>query len=152
MPPSASSRENILDNIKTTLAAIVTGDDFNYTPAQVTLGLKRHTEVEDFPAYFIAGADEERKNNTNTQFVSDLVVSIVGYVKATDNADPVELERQISRAIADVTKKLYQDISRGGYAVTTEIVTVDTDKGAYVPVGAFEIAVRCQYRAASATP
>jgi len=154
MPPSASTRENILANIKTTLAAIVTGATYNYTPGEVFIGLKRFSELSDekFPAYYIAGADEDRKNNTNTNFVSDLTVSVVGYVKATDSSEPEELERQVSRAVADITKSLYLDITRGGYSTLTEITTVDTDKGAWVPIGGFEIQVRTQYRSSVANP
>lgn len=154
MPPAASNRERILENIKTTLAAITAGATYNYTPGEALLGLKSFTELSDekFPAYYVAGADEERKNVTNSEFRSDIKVSIAGYLKISDASTPEELERQISRAVADVTKALYVDITRGGYSTFTEIETIDTDKGSWAPIGGFEMVVKCQYRASVSAP
>jgi hypothetical protein len=154
MPPAASKRESILDNIVSTLEAIVTGSDYNYTPGEVRLGLRHQEELpkSKFPAYFVAGADEKRKNHAQREYTSDMEVAVVGYVFAADAADEELLERQVSRAIADITRALMVDVTRGGYAVTTEVGDIDTTKGALLPLAGFEILVNVKYRANVATP
>ena len=155
MSVAISARENILDNIVSALAAIAAdGSSYNYTPGLCQLGLLNYAAVPEdkFPALFVAGADEKRSNNTNMEFRSDLTVSVVGYVKASDAADSPLLERQLSRLIRDVTKRLMLDVTRGGYATFTQIEEIDTDKGSWEGFAGFEMTVRCQYRAASATP
>lgn len=152
--PTASLRESILDNIVSTMTAIAASGTYNYTPGLVQLGLLNYAAVPEdkFPALFVAGADEKRVNVTNREIRSDLTASIVGYVKATDAADSPLLERQLSRLIRDVTIALMADITRGGYAVLTEIGEIDTDKGSWEGFAGFEMVVRCQYRAATAAP
>lgn len=150
----ASMRESIMDNIVTTLAAITTGGGYNFSVGECLLGLKSITDSpgDIMPNIYIAGADEERKNIAQRTYGSDLLVPVIGYVKLIDNADKPTLERMVSRLIADITKALMVDITRGGYAVTTEITTIDTDKGFYAPFAAVEMTVKVSYKAAVATP
>ena len=77
---------------------------------------------------------------------------VVGYVTHSNTADKPALERNVSKLIADITKALMVDVTRGGYAVTTEIGDIDTDKGFFSPFAAVEMTVRVHYRAAVATP
>lgn len=152
--PAASLRESIMDNIVTTIAAITTAGGYNFSVGECILGLKTITDSpgDIMPNVYVAGADEERKNTAQRTYRSDLLVTLVGYVKLADNADKPTLERMISRLIADITKALMVDVTRGGYAITTEINAIDTDKGFYAPFGAVEISVRVDYQAAVATP
>lgn len=154
MSVAASTRESILDNIVSTMAAIAAGATYNYTPGLVQLGLLNFASVpeDEFPALFVAGADEKRSNVTSREFRSDLTASIVGYVRAEDAADSPKMERQLSRLIRDVTVALMSDITRGGYAVLTELGEIDTDKGSWEGFAGFEMTVRCQYRAATSAP
>ncbi len=150
----ASMRESIMDNMVTTLAAITTAGGYNFNVGECLLGLKSVTDqpADIAPNIYIAGADEKRKNVAQRTYRSDLLVSVIGYVKLTDNADKPTLERLLSRLIADITKALMVDVTRGGYAVTTEIGDIDTDKGFFAPFAAVELTVRVDYTAAVATP
>ncbi|HYF53117.1 MAG TPA: hypothetical protein VEA41_02535 [Salinarimonas sp.] len=149
-----SNRKRILDNIASTLAAVTTGGGYNFTIGEAKRGLKAFDSVpaDKFPVCYVAGADEVRTNVTNTQFRSDLRVSVVGYVKAANAADDEALEQRLDNLIEDITKALMVDITRGGYATLTEIVEVDTDKGAWQPFAGVEMVVRCQYRASVSAP
>lgn len=143
-----------MDNIVTTIGAITTAGGYNYSVGECLLGLKSITDSPSdiMPNAYISGADEERKNLAQRTYHSNLSVPIIGYVKLADNADKTELERMLSRFIADITKALMVDVTRGGYAITTEISTIYTDQGFYAPFAAFEMTVRVEYKAAVATP
>jgi hypothetical protein len=149
-----SSRGAILDNLEATIAAISTAGGYHFTIGLARRGLLHYNAVPEdkFPAAFVAGADEKRKNVTNTQFRSDISVAVVGYVRTADAADTDQLEDDLDSLIADLTKAIMADITRGGNAVLTEITDIDTDKGALAPYSAVEMTVRCEYRAADATP
>ena len=150
----ASFRQEILDNIVTTLGAITTGGGYNFSVGECMLGLKglNDSPADIMPNIYIAGADEKRRNLAQRTYHSDIFVAVIGYVKQTDTADKPKLERDLSKLIADITKALMVDVTRGGYAVTTEIGDIDTDKGAFAPVAGFEMVVRCQYRASVSSP
>lgn len=150
-----STRKRILDDIKTTLAAITTGGGYNFTVGGAQRGYRHFNSVPEdaFPYACIAGADEKRRNVTNRELRSDVLASIVGWVKITGDAnDTAAVEQAIDNLIEDFTKALYVDITRGGIATLTEIGDIETDKGAFAPYGMFEMIVRCEYRAAVTAP
>ena len=153
-----SNRKRILDNLKTTLAAITTGGGYNLDAGSVIRGFQHFNKFpEDVLASgkfaaCIAGADEKRRNHTQREFRSDILASVVLYVKIADSADTEGLEQLKDNAIEDVTKALMVDVTRGGYAVTTEIGDIDEDKGSFSPFAMIEIVVRCEYRASVSTP
>lgn len=150
----ASLRESIMDNFVTTIAAISTGGGYNFTVGECQLGLKSPTDAPGdlMPCVYVAGADEDRRNAAQRTYHSDLLVEIVGYVTLADTSDKPQLERNLSKLIADLTKALMVDVTRGGYGVTTEITEIRTDKGILTPFAAVSITVRVEYRAAVATP
>lgn len=149
-----STRKRIVDNVVSTLAGITAGGGYNYTVGEAKRGIKHFSKVpaDKFPAFYVPGADEKRRNVTNTQFRSDIFVSVLGYVKVANAADKEALEQAVDNLIEDATKALMTDITRGGYAVTTEIGDIECDKGSWETHAGFEMVVRCEYRAATATP
>lgn len=149
-----SNRKKILDNIVATLAAMTTAGGYNFTIGEAKRGFKHFSKVPEdkFPACYVPGADEKRRNVTNMEFRSDLIASVVGYVHVTDADDTTLLEQYMDDLIEDLTKALMKDITRGGLAITTEIGDADTDKGAFAPYAAVEMTVRCEYRAAVSAP
>jgi len=154
-----STRKRVLDNIKTTLAAITAGATYTLTAGEVARGYKHFGAAPEdkliagkFCAY-IAGADEERKNAAQRTFSSELLVTIAGYVKINDAPESNEaLEHALDNMIEDFTKALMVDVTRGGYAVTTEIGKIDTDQGAFAPFAQVEMIVKVEYRAAVTAP
>lgn len=157
-----STRTRIIENIKTTLAAIAPAGGYNLTAGEVKRAMKQFGAVPEdvlasgkFAAY-LAGADEKRRNSAQRTFSGECLVSIVGYVKTAAAADEdtgrENLESDLDKMIEDITKALFVDVSRGGYAVTTEITDIDTDKGSFHPFAAAEMLVRVEYRAGVTAP
>lgn len=149
-----SNRKRIIDNVVSTIAAITTGGGYNFSIGQCQRGFKHYNAVPEdlFPSVYAAGADEDRKNSAQRTFTSSLMISVVGYVKTTDAANTAALEQDIDNLIEDITKALMVDVTRGGYAVTTELGEINTDKGAFTPYASVEIIVHCEYRAAVTAP
>ena len=144
-------------DLKAAIAAITAGGSYAFTAGEVKLGWKHYNDVPEdkFPAYYVAGADEKRKNVTNLHFTSDLETTIVGYVRAASGSDALDVEAlaaAISAAVSDVTTAIMADPTRGGNARYTEIGEIKTSKGEFGPVGAFEMLVKCEYRSAFAAP
>jgi hypothetical protein len=149
-----SRRKRIIDNVISTLAAVTTGGGYNFTIGQAARGFKNFNAIAEdlFPVVYAAGADEKRVNMTNGEFRSDLMISLVGYVRVADAANTEALEQAIDNLIEDITKALMVDTTRGGFSTLTEIGEIDTDKGAFSPYASVELVVRCQYRVSAATP
>lgn len=147
-------RFQVLENIKDTFDLITTAGGYNTDPGYKGIGIKHYTEIPEdkFPALMVAGADEDRQNGTNMTFTSGMEVSIVGYVKSSDALDPEIAERDLSRVIADLTKALLVDHTRGGLCKFTEIGTVRSDKGFIQPYAAFELIAQVEYRSNFSQP
>lgn len=150
----ADTRQEVFENVKAAFALIQAADGYNFTIKHAGIGFKHFSElpVDMFPALMVAGADEKRSNATNLGFTSDLQLSIVGYVRSSDAQDPEVLERDLNKFLADTTKALYADPTRGGHSTFTEITAVITDKGAFQPYAMFELLIDLEYRATFAQP
>jgi len=149
-----SNRKLIIDNVVSTLAGLTTVGGYNFNVGEAKRGFKHFNAVPEdkFPAFYVAGADEKRRNHSQREFRSDLLVSIVGYVRTADASNTEALEQDLDNLIEDATKALMLDVTRGGYAVTTEIGEIDTDKGAFAPYASVELIARCEYRASVSAP
>lgn len=153
-----STRKRIIDNLISTLAAVTTGGGYNLSVGEAKRGWKHFNNVpEDLLTsgkfcVYAAGADEKRRNHSQREFRSDILISVVAYVMVGNSVDTEALEQLLDNAIEDITKALMVDVTRGGYAVTTEIGDVDTDKGAFAPYASVEMIVRCEYRASVSAP
>ena len=53
---------------------------------------------------------------------------------------------EIEQEIKAIEEKLDVDRSRGGYALDTQLITVETDDGSIAPVGGVILTVRCEYQ------
>ena len=153
-----SNRKRILDNLVSTIAAITVAGGYNLGCGQCVRGYKHFNQVPEdlltgtkFAAY-VAGADEKRKNNAQRTFHSEILASVLVYVLTPSAENTVQLEQDLDSAIEDITKALMVDVTRGGYAITTEITDIDTDKGSFQPYAGAEILVRMEYRASVSTP
>lgn len=153
-----SLRGTIIDNVVSTVAAIAVSGGYTLTAGEAKRGYKHFNAVPEdkltsgkFAAY-AAGADEKRKNAAQRTFFSDMEIALAVYVKTADASDAEQLERDLDSAIADVTKALMVDITRGGVATTTEISEINTDKGAFIPYASAEMIVRCEYRTGVSAP
>lgn len=127
MPPSTSTRENALANIKTTLEAVVSGSSYNYTMDEV------HRIDGPFFSYleFVAGDTvafiEEGQSSWVRETQGGLhLVTVEVFVSVARRYQPppdnpllytTENKSTIrSKLIADVVRALEADYIRGGYA------------------------------------
>jgi len=149
----SSKRNEILQYLKNTvLANITTGNGYNFTLATKERGLKHYQDLVDseFPAVFIASADEDRKNASTKNFTSVMTVYFIGYVKA-DTAFTVQQE--LDKLIEDLTNALYDgatvgasDPTHGGKVSWTDVKKVETDEGDNEPHAMFKMLVEFGYK------
>jgi hypothetical protein len=75
----------------------------------------------------------------------------VGFVKNNStSAENIDTQRNI--LITGVETALDADRTRGGNALDTQLVSVETDEGTMFPFGGVTITIRCYYQFTSGTP
>lgn len=154
----SSQRNTILEYFKdTVLANITTANGYNFTLATKERGLRHFSEMNDseFPAVFVASADEQRKGVTNKDFQSVMRVFFIGYVKASSG----QCQEELDKLIEDLTKALHDgatpgagDPSHGGRVAWTNIESVDTDEGDLQPHAMCKIEATFSYKNAFINP
>jgi hypothetical protein len=133
-----SNRELICDNIVTTLRDL---DETTFVTRQPF----KFEELSNaqFPACLIQTGGESREDRTmgggDIQRVSDLTIRIVGFVKGSS------IDTARNELIEAIENGLDADRTRGGYALDTQIVEVETDEGALEPIGGVVVTVSVLY-------
>lgn len=136
-----SNRESIAQNIVTTLKAAKTPMDINY----VTREPFEFNELSNaqFPAILVQTTSETRADATigdsSILRESTITYELIGYTKSK-NIDTARNE-----LIETIEEALDADRTRGGYALDTQVVAVDTDEGAIQPVGGVIVTVEVMY-------
>lgn len=134
-----SIRENIADNLKTTLSGLeatntVTREPFDF------LKLSNH----QYPAVLIRSSDEDRSDATIGGSITSrsgvINYEVVGYVKA----DAIDTAR--NNLIEAIEEGLDIDRTRGGYALDTQVTKVEVDDGSIDPIGGVILTVRVLYK------
>lgn len=136
-----SVRENICNNIVTTLQAVT-------TPVAPTFVTRQPFQFEElsaaqFPACLVQTAGERRSDRTigndGIQRQSELTVRVFGFVKGTS------IDTARNQLIEAIENGLDADRTRGGYALDTQVVEVETDEGAIEPYGGVVVTVTVLY-------
>lgn len=133
-----SNRELICDNIVTTLRDL---DETTFVTRQPF----KFEELSNaqFPACLVQTGGESRSDRTmgggDIQRVSDLTIRIVGFVKGSS------IDTARNELIEAIENGLDADRTRGGYALDTQIVEVETDEGALEPIGGVVVTVSVLY-------
>ena len=136
-----SKRESIAQNIVTTLKAAKTPVDISY----VTREPFEFNELSNaqFPAILVQTTSEVRSDATigdsSILRESTITYELIGYTKSK-NIDTARNE-----LIETIEEALDADRTRGGYALDTQVVAVDTDEGAIQPVGGVIVTVEVMY-------
>lgn len=141
-PATTTVREGILSNIETTLAAIATPTYAN------TLGAGRVRrwngnlmEVADFPCALVIPYEERQSDNVSQLISHEMTVAIVLGVRAEAWA------QEIHKLIADVRVALTADYTRGGRALTTQVLSDEVFEATpSAPIGGAQVMVRVLYR------
>jgi len=136
-----SIREDICGNIVSTLQGITTP----VTPKFVTRQPFQFEELSaaQFPACLVQTAGERRSDRTigasDIQRQSELTIRVFGFVKGTS------IDSARNHLIEAIENGLDADRTRGGYALDTQIVEVETDEGAIEPYGGVVVTVTVLY-------
>jgi hypothetical protein len=133
-----SKRESIAASVVTALNSVsqikfVTREPFDFTKLSNA----------QFPAVIVQTGQESRDDVTiggsNITREGSIDYQIIGYVKdaAIDTARNTLIEH--------IEEVLDTDRTRGGYALDTQVVSVETDEGSISPIGGVIVTVRVLY-------
>jgi hypothetical protein len=137
-----SAREDIANNIVTTLQGVT-------SPVAVKYATREPFDFEklsnaQFPAILVRSADEDREDSTLggslTQRMATINYELVCYVKAS------AIDTARNNIIEAVEEGLDADRTRGGYALDTQIVSIEIDEGSIDPIGGVIITVTVLYQ------
>lgn len=133
-----SKRESIAANLVTTIDGIsavqlVTREPFDFTKLSNA----------QFPAVIVQTSEENREDVTiggsTIKRIGTIDYKLIGYVKG------VTIDTDRNALIELLEEALDADRTRGGYALDTQVITVETDEGAIAPVGGVLLTVRVSY-------
>lgn len=136
-----SKRESIAQNIVTTLKAAKTPVDISY----VTREPFEFNELSNaqFPAILVQTTSEVRSDATigDTSILREATITyeLFGFVKSK-NIDTARNE-----LVETIEESLDADRTRGGYALDTQVISVDTDEGAIQPIGGVIVTIEVMY-------
>jgi hypothetical protein len=135
-----SVRENIAKNLVTTLQAITTPKVKKVTREPFDFDKLSNAQ---FPAILVRTANETREDaslgGSMTSRHGTIDYELVCFVKHK-NIDTAR--NQIAEAIDE---KLDEDRTRGGYAVDTQVISVEVDDGTIDPIGGVIVTVQILY-------
>jgi len=136
-----STRENIALNLVTTIGASASDYKFKLVTRE-PFDFERLSNAQ-FPAALVRSSSESREDATIggslTQRTATIDYQIVCYVKGKD------IDTARNAVIEQVEERLDADRTRGGYALKTQVISIETDDGSIDPVGGVIITVRCVY-------
>jgi hypothetical protein len=133
-----SKRESIAANLVTTIdgisaVALVTREPFDFTKLSNA----------QFPAVIVQTSEENREDVTiggsTIKRIGTIDYKLIGYVKA------VTIDTDRNALIESIEEALDTDRTRGGYALDTQVITVETDEGSIAPIGGVLLTVRVSY-------
>ena len=136
-----SIRESVALDIVSTLQAATTPVTLKY----VTREPFDFNELSNaqFPAILIQTASETREDVTigddSIRREGVITYELVGYVKSTT------IDTARNNLVETIEEALDVDRTRGGSALDTQIVSIETDEGAIAPVGGVIVTVNVMY-------
>jgi hypothetical protein len=136
-----SARESIAENIVTTLKAMTTPVKAKYVTREPFDFNK--LSAAQFPALLVRTTNETRGDSSIGGSIGtrmgELEYEIVGYVQAKN------IDKARNQLIESIEEKMDDDRTRGGYALDTQIISVEVDEGSIDPVGGIIVTVRVMY-------
>jgi len=137
-----SVRENIASNLVTTLQAVTTPVTIKFVTRE-PFDFDKLSNAQ-YPAVLIRTTSEDRGDSTlggaSAQRLATIDYELVCYVKGTG------LDQARNNIVEAIEEKLDEDRSRGGNAIDTQIISVDTDDGSIAPIGGVILTVRIEYQ------
>jgi hypothetical protein len=144
-----SVRENIASNLVTTVQSVSSPSIKKVSRQPFPLD---ELSQQQYPAVLIqtieeTKEDQELGSGAKTR-IANLEFGITGYVKT--NEDNIDTAR--NNLASAIETQLESDITRGGNALDTEVISIETDAGSLFPYGAVLMTIRVTYEHQSATP
>jgi len=137
-----SIRESIASEIVSTLQAMSSPVAASYVTRE-PFDFQKLSNAQ-YPAILVQTASESRSDatlsDTNAQRHGNIDYRIIGFVKAT------AIDTARNDLIEAIEEALDVDRSRGGYAVDTQVLTIETDEGSIDPIGGIIVTVRVLYQ------
>lgn len=136
-----SIRESICSNIVSTLQSVTSP----VTPAFVTREPFKFEELSSaqFPALLVQTAGETRADSTigndQIQRQANLTIRVFGFVKNSS------IDSARNNLVEAIEEGLDADRTRGGYALDTQVIEVETDEGSLEPIGGVVVTVSVLY-------
>lgn len=130
-----SYRENIAKDIVKSLKSI---KSVRYVDRNVF----EVDEISDaqFPAVLVqSGSEQKTDHSMGYERRGEIEYILTAFVKGK------YLDSARNKILDEIEEKLYEDVSRDGYAIDTLVTEVNTDEGVLYPLGAVQIIVRCDY-------
>jgi len=136
-----SVRENIANNIVTTLRSATTPTRIKYVTRE-PFEFDKLSNAQ-FPAILVRTANEDREDSTIggslAKRMGTIDYQLVCFVKAKN------IDTARNNIVETVEESLDTDRTRGGYAIDTQIVSLEADDGSIDPIGGVIITVRILY-------
>ena len=144
-----SVRENIASNLVTTVQSVSSPSIKKVSRQPFPLD---ELSQQQYPAVLIqtieeTKEDQELGSGAKTR-IANLEFGITGYVKT--NEDNIDTAR--NNLASAIETQLESDITRGGNALDTVVISIETDAGSLFPYGAVLMTIRVTYEHQSATP
>jgi len=92
-----------------------------------------------FPAVLITTGSESKTDFTAGSRKGIIEYILTGFVKGK------YLDTARNTLCDELEKKLYEDVTRSGYALDTMVTEINTDEGVVYPLGAIQMIVRIEY-------
>tara|TARA_R100001086_G_scaffold72369_1_gene34764 strand:- start:1492 stop:1938 length:447 start_codon:yes stop_codon:yes gene_type:complete len=111
--------------------------------------------IQQFPAAFVQTSTEQRQDitikNTGITRTGEIDFLITGFVK-NNSASTENIDTQRNVLITGIETALDSDRTRGGNALDTQVISIETDEGMLFPFGGVSITIRCLYEFNQGTP
>ena len=92
-----------------------------------------------FPAVLITTGSETKTDIAMSERMGTIEYILTGFVKGK------YLDTARNKLCDELEQKLYEDVTRGGYASDTMVTEINTDEGVIFPLGAIQMIVRIEY-------
>ena len=145
-----SVRENIAANLVTVITAISSPITIKKISRQPFI--LDELSQQQYPAVIVQTSEEQREDGelgsgARTRF-GHIDYVIMGFVKGASSA----LDTARNELITAIETAIELDITRGGNALDSGIVEVETDEGTLYPYGGIKVTIRCMYEYQAGTP
>ena len=137
-----SIREDIAANIVTTLNAVTQPVEVKYVTRE-PFDFEKLSNAQ-FPAILVRSAEEDRENDTIGGTISHRMATINYQLVCFVKGSAIDTAR--NNIIEAIEESLDVDRTRGGVALDTQIISIETDEGSIAPIGGVIITLRVLYK------